>query len=190
LGLLSFEEGFSVDLFGFLISLPTWFNRWHREPEEMLDRWGFYWEGGNPSLVLCWKNYCKFIHMPWRFEHEITEVRRADGSWAKQVQSYDKGEPDQREICEFPYFYAYRQGDHAVLQEVTATCYVSRSMWKRKWLPWMKKTRMSLEITFSDEVGGERGSWKGGCIGCGWEFLPNDTMESCLRRMERERHFR
>jgi hypothetical protein len=47
--------------------------------------------------------------------------------------------------------------------------------------------RKVIDIEFNDEVGERSGSWKGGTIGCSYAMLPTDTIESCLRRMEKER---
>jgi hypothetical protein len=44
-------------------------------------------------------------------------------------------------------------------------------------------------VVFSAEVGERSGSWKGGCIGCGYDLLPDELPEECLRRMERDRKF-
>ena len=46
-----------------------------------------------------------------------------------------------------------------------------------------------MSVNFSDEVGERSGSWKGGTLGCGYDLLKNETMEQCLRRMEKERKF-
>lgn len=58
-----------------------------------------------------------------------------------------------------------------------------------KWFPFIRTVNKSIEIQFNDEVGEDTGSWKGGCIGCGYNMLPNETPEMTLRRMEKERIF-
>jgi len=187
LGIDSFEEGFCLDLFGFLIAIP-FLDRWHKQPEEMMDRWGFYYH--ERALVFCWGGKkSKFVYMPWMYEHIKCEVRRADGSWAKRAQSYEAGEPDQREIQVFDYRYTLRSGE---VQERKATCFVERREWRQRWLTWcplFAKVRTSLDVHFSNEVGERSGSWKGGCIGCGTDMLRGETMEDALRRMERTRKF-
>lgn len=92
----------------------------------------------------------------------------------------------------FPYRYTLRNG---TVQERTATVTVDRMTWCWRafyrfgvWFP--KKVRTSIDVRFSDEVGEESGSWKGGCVGCGYEMNPGETPEQTLRRMERERKFR
>ena len=46
-----------------------------------------------------------------------------------------------------------------------------------------------IEIEFDGEVGKDKGSWKGGCIGCSYNLLPGETPEECIKRMEKERSF-
>jgi hypothetical protein len=182
-----FEDGFCLNLFGFLIALP-FLDRWAREPREVVESWGVYYDDGH-SVVWCWGDYCKFFYMPWQFTHIGWQVRRPDGTWAKRVASYDRGEPDGREVFVLPYRYTLRSGE---VQERTATIHVERGEWRRKflkWCPWFAMVRTSIDITFSDEVGEHTGSWKGGCIGTGYDMKPGETAEQCLRRMESERKF-
>ena len=47
----------------------------------------------------------------------------------------------------------------------------------------------SIGVSFDGEVGEETGSWKGGCVGCGYEMLPGEVPLDTLRRMERDRKF-
>lgn len=47
----------------------------------------------------------------------------------------------------------------------------------------------SIDVEFNAEVGERTGSWKGGCIGCGYQMNPNETPLQALRRMEAERKF-
>ena len=75
------------------------------------------------------------------------------------------------------------------VQERTATCSIEKRKWHRKWFPFLTRTSQFIDIEFSDEVGERSGSWKGGTIGCSCEMMPADTIESCLRRMEKERKF-
>lgn len=193
LKLCLFEDGYCLNLFGFLIALP-FLDRWWYHPHEIMEAWGVYLNGVESqwrfdSIVWCWGDYCKFWHMPWEWKHFRTDVRRPDGSWATRVQSYEKGEPDGREVSTLPYRYVLRSGE---VQERTATVYVERMEWRRKWTRWLPlfaKVRTSIDVAFNDEVGERTGSWKGGCIGCGWNMLPGETAEQTLRRMERERVF-
>jgi len=187
IGLDLFEEGYCADFFGYLIPLP-FLDRWHREPEEIVDRWGFYIH--DKTIVFDWGDKLhKRWRFPWDLEHLKCEVMRPDGTWAKEVNSWEDGEPDGRWEGKFPYRYVLRNG---TVQEVTATVHVERREWRWRcamWCPWTALVRQSIDIQFSGEVGERSGSWKGGCIGCGYEMLPGETAEQCLRRMEKERVF-
>lgn len=84
------------------------------------------------------------------------------------------------------YTYTLESGE---VQHRIATCSIEKRKWHRKWFPFLTKVRQEIDIDFSDEVGERTGSWKGGTMGCSYEMLPNDTIETCLRRMEQERKF-
>lgn len=85
------------------------------------------------------------------------------------------------------YRYILKRGG---VQDRIATVSIGRMVWRRKWLgPLFPTVRTSIDVTFSDEVGEKSGSWKGGCIGCGYEMLAGESALQCLRRMERERKF-
>jgi hypothetical protein len=184
-----FEEQFCLSLFGFLIALP-FLDRWHRHPHEMMEAWGFYFDEHDWSFVWCWGDWsCRKYH-PLRMQHHSWHVLRPDGTWAKRVQSYEKGEPDGRREWVLPYHYKLRSGE---VQERMATVFVERGEWRRRWIGWLpmfRKIRQSIKVCFNDEVGESTGSWKGGCIGCGYDMKPGETAEQTLRRMERERTFR
>lgn len=154
-----------------------------------MNSWGIYYYAD--SLVLCYGHKNKYIYMPWMWDHCKCEVRRADGSWVPHVSSYERDkEPDDREVQKFGYRYTLRTGEDQVAE---ATVYAERRTWKWrwfKWLPWPRKVRTSIDVNFNREMGEQAGSWKGGCVGCGWDMLPGETMEQTLRRMEVERTFR
>lgn len=196
LRLCAFEEEFCLDLFGFLIALP-FLDRWHREPREIMESWGVYYS--DAAVVWCWGDFTKFFHMPWEYDHIKCEVMRPDGSWTPYVASYDEGnvnkktglptEPDGRWIGTFDYRYTLKSGE---VQERIATVYVERREWRQKWLKWtplFAKVRKSIDYTFSEEVGEQSGSWKGGCISSGAAMRNGETAEQAFRRMERERVF-
>lgn len=69
--------------------------------------------------------------------------------------------------------------------------YVEEREWRPKWLKWTSlfaKSRRTIDVHFSKEVGKRKGSWKGGTTGCGYELLPNENPLDCLKRMEKERN--
>lgn len=84
-----------------------------------------------------------------------------------------------------PYVYTLRSGK---VQNRQATIKVETRRWQRWWLPFRRVSR-TIDVRFDDEVGERTGSWKGGCIGCSYEMLPNESPLDTLRRMERERKF-
>lgn len=59
-----------------------------------------------------------------------------------------------------------------------------------KWLSLFRKpmSRRSLDIDFSEEVGPEKGSWKGGTTGHGIEMLPGEMHEGAFRRYCEQEH--
>ena len=182
-----FEEGFCLDLFGFLIPL-LFLDRYRYQPYEIMESWGIkYFER---AIWLHWGRKYKSIYMPWMLDHMKVEVLRPDGRWVPYVASYDHGkEPDGRWQESYPYQYRLRSGE---VQERTATIYVERREWRQKWLRWcplFAKKSQSIDVQFSDEVGERSGSWKGGCIGCGYEMRKGESPRDTLRRMERERVF-
>lgn len=74
-------------------------------------------------------------------------------------------------------------------QVLTARTVIDEREWKRgeKWCSWLSwfypaKLRRRLEIDFSDEVGHEKGSWKGGLMGTSIDMLPGELHESAMRR--------
>lgn len=185
--LLLFEEEYCLSVFGYLIALP-FMDRWHREPHEMVERWGVYFDPD--SVVFCWGDKSKRFWFPWMWDHCKTEVMRPDGSWVPYVASYLEGkEPDGRLTECHPYTYVLKSGE---TQSRVATVYAERRTWRWRMFQWLpfRKVRQSIDVRFDDEVGEETGSWKGGCIGCGWDMKPGESLLQTLRRMESEREFK
>lgn len=59
-----------------------------------------------------------------------------------------------------------------------------------KWLSWFRqpKIRRVLDISFSNETGPEKGSWKGGVMGDGIDMLPGELHEAAFRRYCEQEH--
>lgn len=195
-----FEDGYSLNLHAFrinvFIKLP-FLRRFYRHPKEMMESWGFSVNGDTAHFN--WGDRTKVLALPWRNWIQVAnEVRRPDGSWVPYVGEWEinsagmlsetNKEPDGREIVEAPYRYLLRSGK---VQEVTASVYVERRIRKLKMLKRLPfaKTTYAIDVRFSDEVGEESGSWKGGCIGCGYTIKPGESPLQCLKRMEQERRF-
>jgi hypothetical protein len=59
-----------------------------------------------------------------------------------------------------------------------------------KWLSWFRKpmVKRSLDLQFSEEVGPEKGSWKGGTMGHSIDMLPGELHEAAFRRYCAQEH--
>ncbi len=87
----------------------------------------------------------------------------------------------------YPFKYVLKSGETQYRQ---AAVKVKKMEWRRiKWLPILNKIKTTIDVEFNEEVGEEAGSWKGGCVGCSYELLPNEDTFSCLKRLEKEQKF-
>ena len=152
--------------------------------------WIYIGGGGNFSGGKKWKTFT----MPWEYTWVRTSLLLSDQkSWEhetpKKRESFytDKWkDPNVVFIKTLPYLDKY---DNTSL---LATIRVEEREWRRRFLKWTKmfsKTRKTIAIEFSSEVGKRKGSWKGGCVGCSYDILPGETPFECLKRMEKERKF-
>ena len=80
-------------------------------------------------------------------------------------------------------------------QELTATTKIEEREWKfgAGWFKWLSlfrrpMIRRSLDISFSEEVGREKGSWKGGVTGHSIVMRPDELHESAFRRYCEQEH--
>lgn len=80
---------------------------------------------------------------------------------------------------------------------IVATCMIEEREWHKGsgWFKWLRrfakpKIRRSLDIDFSEEVGPEKGSWKGGTIGHGIDMLPNESPTQAFQRYCAKSHER
>jgi hypothetical protein len=182
-----------------------------RKPvDDMSDSWGFSLDKDTMSCVhLHWGAKTKIVHFPWAWEFYRHSILAADGrSWISELASLraKRDEPpiglpanDQnrwffiselpRWRVELPYRYVLHSGE---VQERIATVSVDERECRWRWFMWLpfpRRVIRSIDVEFNGEVGERAGSWKGGCVGCGYNLLPDETPEECLRRMERERKF-
>ena len=105
------------------------------------------------------------LHMPWSWKHREHKVLS--------------------ELEQHPYIYTLRSGE---VQHRIATIKAEQRTWTRWWIPFRRVSR-SIDVEFNAEVGERTGSWKGGCIGCGYEMKRGEPPLQALRRMEKERAF-
>ena len=80
-------------------------------------------------------------------------------------------------------------------KRIHATCRVQELEWKfgTGWFKWLSlfrapRIRRSLDIEFSEEVGPEKGSWKGGTLGHGIQMEPGESPEQAFRRYCDQEH--
>ncbi|GGY87721.1 hypothetical protein [Shewanella fodinae] len=136
------------------------------------------------SIIWRWNWIYKSWDAPFvSYVFEFYKVLNKDGKWEDGSGSLDNENIDRQE---FDYTYQLNSGD---IQNRKATCFIEKRQWHRKWLPFIKMTCTQLSVEFDGEVGEKTGTWKGGCIGCNYDMLPKESVEQCLRRMEKEREF-
>lgn len=90
------------------------------------------------------------------------------------------------------YKYHYDYKDKYDGEICPCTFWVEEREWRPKWLTWTgrwKDVKKYIEIKFDKEVGKGKGSWKGGCVGCGYDLKPGESPIECIQRMEEEREF-
>jgi len=107
------------------------------------------------------------------------------------VGNYDKNYTPLKEN-KLVYKYHYNYLDKYDGEVIPCTFWVEEREWRPKWLTWtgmFKTVNRYIEIEFDKEVGKQKGSWKGGCVGCGYDLLPGEHPIECIRRMELEREF-
>jgi len=160
-------------------------------------QYGFYLYGEKSwtfnCFVWCWRKTHHF-DMPWHWKWVRTSALHRDGSWIHETKGDRKDfwQVIWKEAlwhAEYPYRYVLTDG---TIQDVTAEIRVEEREWRWKWLTWLpfpKSVSRTIDIKFSDEVGPERGSWKGGVMGCSYKMRDGELPEQTLRRMERERRF-
>lgn len=133
------------------------------------------------------------FYMPWHWKHQWHRILMADGTWKQVGESKLGAENKDGEPWNWtdkwqethPYRYCLKNW---TIQERAATIGVEERCWTRFWIPW-KNVDKYIDVKFSDEVGEQTGSWKGGTIGCGYSMKPDESPLECLRRMEVERKF-
>lgn len=136
----------------------------------------------------------KIVDLPWGWRFERSEYLDADGDWIdNRFRPYTLGGDDPSKgpdplVVTYPYHYMTNQG---AAQHVNATVYVRRTFlrWTLFGLTIKRRIEHAIDISFDEEVGNQRGSWKGGVLGCGYTMKPGETPGETLRRMQRERRF-
>lgn len=198
LELLYSEAGITFHLGKWFIPLPI--KPW-RDLRDICESWGIKY--ADNALFLSWgtkfdpkypsqgKSRTKLFWMPWDYGANIRyEVQAADGSFVKAAKW---NETDDRKTYIEKYTYILNSGEK---QHVTANFHVEEREWRWRIthkLPFKfgpKRVQRCIDVKFSSEIGERTGSWKGGCIGCGYQMLKTETPLETLRRMEQERKFK
>jgi hypothetical protein len=121
--------------------------------------------------------------LPWfSWIFEFHHWASPDGNWIDG--GYENAEKAYSE--KHDYTYVLNSGE---IQKRSAIVRKEERQWHRKWFPFIKMNRKTIDVEFNDEVGERTGSWKGGCVGCGYDMKKGESMLDTLRRMEKERKF-
>lgn len=184
--------------------LPRW--RWlehlTRGPHDMERRsYGFTWRFGTDwqgDIHAHWGAKLRILSMPWGWNKRRDDYRREylgkDGLWHDHrrfpyewVAAEDRG-PEPVTISK-PYPYLTKYGEFQ--GDITATAGMERThvVYRIFGFPVSRVIKYSIDVKFDKEVGSERGSWKGGAVGTGFDMKPGETIEQALNRMRRERSF-
>lgn len=142
----------------------------------------------------------KVLWIPWK---QLRHVRfslyglQGEHVWTQR---------DRRDIRGMEAFEAQRQAEaecpKAVFEfddydgkRIRATTHIEEREWRHgtgwcKWLSLFRRPKIgrSLHIEFSEEVGPEKGSWKGGTLGHGIDMLPGELHEAAFRRYCEQEH--
>jgi hypothetical protein len=144
------------------------------------------------ELHTYWRNKSKWFHPPWGWNKRkadyLREYLTEDERWlpyAVMPKSYDptrQGAPAWQR--EWPFHYMTVGGE---AQHVTATVTRNRtrSTYRILGIPVRRRVSHTIEVEFSQEVGNQRGSWKGGVVGCGENMRPGEHPRATLQRMQR-----
>jgi hypothetical protein len=188
-------------LFKSYIDLPTKFC----QPKEYYSfgdgkSYGFYVYSSIKNfttLVFQWDKHSKHIEMPWTYKWYSEEILDFDGKvvyydsvkmrhipFENRFKSKDFWKKEVAKQVKFKY-----KLKNGKIQNRIATIFHTRSTYKMRALPWIKKTYNYVDYTFNDEVGEKTGSWKGGVIASSEIIKDGETPLQAFRRMEKERKF-
>lgn len=169
--------GLRLPFMGFHLSREAW--RW--APPKGFEEWrvsgeiygGKFWVyGGRVPYARGEKDWPRAFRLPWfEWKHQgVTNVQQHAGH---------------------PYTYQWKYQPE-VVQTVMALVSEETRSWQLTFagvrLPWYRRRR-SIWCDFSEELGSERGSWKGGTVGAGFTVEPTETWQDAYARMQKERSF-
>lgn len=129
--------------------------------------------------------------MEWRFVRFSLYGLRGEHFWTRGG-SFKHDEQRRAEEAVPKVRFAFDDYDG---QRIEATTHIEEREWTlgTKWCAWLRffarpKVRRCLRIKFSEEVGPEKGSWKGGTVGHGIDMLPGELHEAAFRRYCEQEH--
>lgn len=174
---------------------------WEVEPREF----GFSLHEGFLQLFLgpqtndstTTKDWC--CHLPWtQWRHVRFTLYDLDGHefWTQRAADIVGMErfAEQREFEALVPKAVFEFDDYDG-KRIQATTHVEESEMRRgvKWCRWVSlftkpRIRRSLRIKFSEEVGPEKGSWKGGTTGHGIDMLEHEDAEAAFKRYCEQDH--
>lgn len=133
-----------------------------------------------------------YLKAPWYLHRDRKRWEAKDGSFVLERKVNPKNERGFRlmSIRDWPdartyrrrFTYTTRYGD---MQTATLTAHRERIRtvhWWLRWLPFAGKDGDGLSINFSEEMGSERGSWKGGVVGTSLSMRDGETVAQALDR--------
>lgn len=182
--------------FNFIIILP-FYNKWKSEstPTDygiaIHNNTFWIYTGGTPMGGTSWIAWdIPFFTMLWMRTSILLEnddwvhITRNDEidifseEWAEMI----------RKQKEWLYYYT----DSYDGKKIKATIKVEEREWRPKWLTWTRlfsKVRRTISVTFHEQVGSGKNTYKGGVTGCSYEMLPGESPISCIQRMEADKEF-
>lgn len=210
-GLYKFDDEprWVLHLFGLWVTLKA---AQYPPKDEMLDKWAIsiYWS--ECAIHLGWGHRYKILHFPWALESMSTDIlHKSMKTWISKDWREHWWQPWLRRnpYKHNPDFGTYGVGDHPDAYRVTgmALRYVTRAgkvqdflcdirevrRYRYTWrmfallrIPLCLKVRQSVSLSFSEEVGSERGTYKGGVVGTGGDMGRNEAPALAVLRLEKE----
>lgn len=199
-----------LQLFSLYLYLPISVNAWLMKRTKYFR--SFRFTIGGEYIYISRGKTLKYDHM-----HELSKTKFIDWPWnwtfvaqyyyspdlVQNMKVVEVGGALSRAECpeewkiKQPYTYEYKSSKfvngeivpHVERQVTEATFFVTERVWKRKCFPFIKLRRRVIDVKFADEMGPERGSWKGGVIGTSHEMRRGEMPTDTLLRMMAERRF-
>lgn len=186
LWLVFFHLGFILPIFNkwdYECDPPKWGIQVHHNTLwiHMGGKWNMKWG----SKYLVW--HIPFFTMQWTRRSILLK----DGTWEHETQK-DNKYFYWEEWNDKKKYWSYTFTDRHDGQRIPTILYVEEMEWRPKWLTWTKlfaTVRRYIEVSFSEECGKKKWSWKGGVVGCSHELLEWEDPIDCIKRMEAERTF-